>query len=96
MFATPKLKLDTFSSAKSGEMTEIGHDVYFNYKMVSKSDQMFQKNFPKWYICRLNSSRSMEWVGKKPNWPQRWYVHIVIDHPRFYHKHYPPSHSQAR
>jgi hypothetical protein len=36
----------------------------------------------------------MEWIGKKLNWPQRWYVHIVVSHiaighPYFYHKHYP-------
>jgi hypothetical protein len=48
MFATPKLKLDTFNPAKISKMTEISHDciVVIKYiKMLSKSDQMFQKSF---------------------------------------------------
>jgi hypothetical protein len=31
MFATPKLKLDTFNSAEIGKMTEICHDAYCSY-----------------------------------------------------------------
>jgi hypothetical protein len=36
----------------------------------------------------------MKWAGKRLNWPQIWFVHIVISrltigHPYFYHKHYP-------
>jgi hypothetical protein len=31
MFATPKLKLDTFNLAKIGKIAEIGPDVYCSY-----------------------------------------------------------------